>query len=266
MHKPPVIKNKKSTYENLTLIKDMYYTNMKKKYLDKYKEVKEYFSNALSREIDLNVSVSDALGISNSSEKLDSLEMAHEIKTPLITALYNLDKIKDNKTEVEEIKLSLLHIKDIIENSNILKENNDITKICKEASIISGGKNRIIIKEKLNKRFIINSERVTKIRQVFIILLSNALKYSLEKSKINVLIYDKDNKVHCEITSKGYTIEKREWGKIFIKGKRLSNALDKPGNGLGLSIAYRISMKIKADLKVIKSDNDETVFLFVLSN
>jgi len=238
---------------------------MEKKYTNKFNKIKEYLSKGLKREIDLNVSVSDALGITNSFEKLDSVEMAHEIKTPLITALYNLDKITDNSKEVAEIKLSLLHIKDIVENSNVLRENNDISKICKEASIISGGKNRIIIKDKLSKRFIINSDRVTKIRQIFIILFSNALKYSLEKSKVNVLIYDKDNKVHCEITSKGYTIEKREWGRIFIKGKRLSNAIDKPGNGLGLSIAYRISMKIKADLRVIKSDNDETVFLFVLS-
>jgi signal transduction histidine kinase len=238
---------------------------MEKKYTKKLNKLREYLSKSLSREIDLNVSVYDALGITNSFEKLDSVEMAHEIKTPLITALYNLDKITDNSKEVAEIKLSLLHIKDIVENSNVLRENNDISKICKEASIISGGKNRIIIKDKLSRRFIINSDRVTKIRQIFIILFSNALKYSLEKSKVNVLIYDKDNKVHCEITSKGYTIEKREWGRIFIKGKRLSNAIDKPGNGLGLSIAYRISMKIKADLRVIKSDNDETVFLFVLS-
>jgi signal transduction histidine kinase len=243
----------------------MNYIYMEKKYTNKFNKIKEYLSKGLKREIDLNVSVSDALGITNSFEKLDSVEMAHEIKTPLITALYNLDKITDNSKEVAEIKLSLLHIKDIVENSNVLRENNDISKICKEASIISGGKNRIIIKDKLSKRFIINSDRVTKIRQIFIILFSNALKYSLEKSKVNVLIYDKDNKVHCEITSKGYTIEKREWGRIFIKGKRLSNAIDKPGNGLGLSIAYRISMKIKADLRVIKSDNDETVFLFVLS-
>ena len=243
----------------------MNYIYMEKKYTKKLNKLREYLSKSLSREIDLNVSVYDALGITNSFEKLDSVEMAHEIKTPLITALYNLDKITDNSKEVAEIKLSLLHIKDIVENSNVLRENNDISKICKEASIISGGKNRIIIKDKLSKRFIINSDRVTKIRQIFIILFSNALKYSLEKSKVNVLIYDKDNKVHCEITSKGYTIEKREWGRIFIKGKRLSNAIDKPGNGLGLSIAYRISMKIKADLRVIKSDNDETVFLFVLS-
>jgi signal transduction histidine kinase len=243
----------------------MNYIYMEKKYTKKLNKLREYLSKSLSREIDLNVSVYDALGITNSFEKLDSVEMAHEIKTPLITALYNLDKITDNSKEVAEIKLSLLHIKDIVENSNVLRENNDISKICKEASIISGGKNRIIIKDKLSRRFIINSDRVTKIRQIFIILFSNALKYSLEKSKVNVLIYDKDNKVHCEITSKGYTIEKREWGRIFIKGKRLSNAIDKPGNGLGLSIAYRISMKIKADLRVIKSDNDETVFLFVLS-
>lgn len=243
----------------------MNYIYMEKKYTKKLNKLREYLSKSLSREIDLNVSVSDALGITNSFEKLDSVEMAHEIKTPLITALYNLEKITDNSKEVAEIKLSLLHIKDIVENSNVQRENNDISKICKEASIISGGKNRIIIKDKLSRRFIINSDRVTKIRQIFIILFSNALKYSLEKSKVNVFIYDKDNKVHCEITSKGYTIEKREWGRIFIKGKRLSNAIDKPGNGLGLSIAYRISMKIKADLRVIKSDNDETVFLFVLS-
>lgn len=249
----------------MTLIKGVNYIYMEKKYTNKFNKIKEYLSKGLKREIDLNVSVYDALGITNSFEKLDSVEMAHEIKTPLITALYNLDKITDNSKEVAEIKLSLLHIKDIVENSNVLRENNDISKICKEASIISGGRNRIIIKDKLSKRFIINSDRVTKIRQIFIILFSNALKYSLEKSKVNVLIYDKDNKVHCEITSKGYTIEKREWGRIFIKGKRLSNAIDKPGNGLGLSIAYRISMKIKADLRVIKSDNDETVFLFVLS-
>jgi signal transduction histidine kinase len=154
---------------------------MEKKYTKKLNKLREYLSKSLSREIDLNVSVYDALGITNSFEKLDSVEMAHEIKTPLITALYNLDKITDNSKEVAEIKLSLLHIKDIVENSNVLRENNDISKICKEASIISGGKNRIIIKDKLSRRFIINSDRVTKIRQIFIILFSNALKYYFKR-------------------------------------------------------------------------------------
>jgi len=114
------------------------------------------------------------------------------------------------------------------------------------------------------QRFLIKPEIATKVMQIFIILFSNSLKYSLEKSKIIVEITEIGKEVNCNIISKGYIIERKEWGKIFIKGRRLPNALDKPGSGLGLSIAYRLSKKIKADLRVKKSDNNETIFSFIL--
>jgi signal transduction histidine kinase len=235
---------------------------MKKKLRMALNKSKEFLNNFFMKEIDLNVSVSDALGINN--ERLDSVEMAHEIKTPLLTALYNLDSISGNIESVESIRVSLLHIKEVLDNSNY-NNNNDIYKICKDAITVTGGRDRIVIKDKLKQRFIVRSDNITKIRQIYIILLSNALKYSLERSKIYLSLYEKDNQIHSEIYSKGYTIERKEWGRIFIRGKRLNNALDKPGSGLGLSIAYRLSKKIKANLLVKKSDNNETIFSFILN-
>ena len=105
-------------------------------------------------------------------------------------------------------------------------------------------------------------KNVTKIRQIYIILISNALKYSYNKSKVYVNLYESENQIISEIISNGYIIEKNEWQKIFLRGRRLSNSIDKPGSGLGLSIAYRLSRKVNSKLKVLKSENDQTVFEF----
>ena len=227
-----------------------------------FKKTLERIKGHMLDEVDLSTSVSDAFGLTKEDKLLDFAEIAHEIKTPLTTALYSTDLLKGNYSLVKKIKLSLEHIQSIIDNNPSLLKNNDIGKICKEAAVISGESERVIIKDMIKKRFIVNPKNVTKIRQIYIILISNALKYSYNKSKVYVNLYEGENQIISEIISNGYTIEKQEWQKIFLRGKRLSNSIDKPGSGLGLSIAYRLSRKVNSKLKVLKSENDQTVFEF----
>ena len=207
-----------------------------------FKKTLERIKGHMLDEVDLNTSVSDAFGLTKDDKLLDFAEIAHEIKTPLTTALYSTELLKGNYNLVKKIKLSLEHIQSIVDNNPSLLKNNDIGKICKEAAV--------------------NPKNVTKIRQIYIILISNALKYSYNKSKVYVNLYESENQIISEIISNGYIIEKNEWQKIFLRGRRLSNSIDKPGSGLGLSIAYRLSRKVNSKLKVLKSENDQTVFEF----
>lgn len=222
----------------------------------------EKIKGHMLEEVDLSSTVSDAFGLTKDDKLLDFAEIAHEIKTPLATALYSIELIKGNNNLVKKIKISLEHIQSIVDNNPSLLKNNDIAKICKEAAVISGESERVIIKDMVKKRFIVNPKNVTRIKQIYIILISNALKYSYDKSKVYINLYENENEIISEIISNGYIIEKKEWQKIFLRGRRLSNSIDKPGSGLGLSIAYRLSKKVNSKLKVLKSENDQTVFEF----
>jgi signal transduction histidine kinase len=73
-------------------------------------------------------------------------------------------------------------------------------------------------------------------------ILSNALKYSLEKGKIEIILKSENNKVYCIIRDNGIGILEEDLKKVSNPFYR-SNASEYPeikGTGLGLSIVQRL--------------------------
>ncbi|MFE7062212.1 sensor histidine kinase [Sutcliffiella sp. NPDC057660] len=78
--------------------------------------------------------------------------------------------------------------------------------------------------------------------QLLIILLDNAVKYSKESTKVEIIAEKKADKFTCHIKDYGIGIPKEDLKKIFNRFYRVDKARsrEKGGQGLGLSIAKRI--------------------------
>jgi signal transduction histidine kinase len=94
------------------------------------------------------------------------------------------------------------------------------------------------------------------LRQVFINLIDNAIKYSGEGGEVSVSLEADDSKkvVFARVSDTGPGIPQEDWERIFVRGYRVEDARDrKPkevGQGLGLYIAKLIVEKHKGRISV----------------
>ncbi|MCH5251405.1 MAG: HAMP domain-containing histidine kinase [Lachnospiraceae bacterium] len=99
-----------------------------------------------------------------------------------------------------------------------------------------------------------------RIRQLFTILLQNAVKYSDEGTKITVHVVRSGGKIIASVTDFGSVIPSEEWDDIFEKFYRASNHGEKDGSGLGLVVAKNIVERHGGTIFVTSSKEDGTCF------
>ena len=100
-----------------------------------------------------------------------------------------------------------------------------------------------------------------RIRQLFTILLQNAVKYSEPGTQITVHIERRDGKIIASITDFGSIIPEEEWDNVFEKFYRASNHGQNDGSGLGLVVAKNIVERHGGNIFVKSSDKNGTCFL-----
>lgn len=97
--------------------------------------------------------------------------------------------------------------------------------------------------------------------QVVVNLLSNALKFTLPKGKIDVRLKHEGNYIIFEVEDTGMGIPKREQEKIFQKFYRIHRpGMQIQGTGLGLSIIKEILEKHNGKIDVISEENKGSLF------
>ncbi len=111
----------------------------------------------------------------------------------------------------------------------------------------------------------INADQ-TRLHQLFVILLDNALKYTGENDSIGVKTYEEDQRVVVEVSDTGIGIKEENMQHIFERFYREDRARSREtgGVGLGLSIAQWIVEKHKGSIKVMKNQNKGTTFIIKL--
>ncbi|WP_235863358.1 sensor histidine kinase [Ureibacillus sinduriensis] len=106
----------------------------------------------------------------------------------------------------------------------------------------------------------------TRLHQLFVILLDNALKYTGENDSIGVKTYVEDQRVVIEMSDTGIGIKEENIQHIFERFYREDRARSREtgGVGLGLSIAQWIVEKHRGSIKVMKHQQKGTTFIIKL--
>ncbi len=104
------------------------------------------------------------------------------------------------------------------------------------------------------------------LRQVWINLIDNAIKFANRDSKINISILQSAGYTTVTIADRGEIIAPEILGRIFDKFYQGDTSHGTKGNGLGLAVAAKIVSLHKGSISVVRSDEEETSFEVKLSN
>lgn len=191
-----------------------------------------------------------------------SFTISHDLKTPLSSVKNYTEILLEDSTSLGEDELKMLN--------RIVKGAEKMNVLIDEVLAYSRIGRKQLVKEKINMKLMIDEivseikmayknipfEIVitqlpdiygdrTMINQVFTNLLSNAVKYAgkVEKPLITLGGEDFPHEVIYTITDNGIGINMAFGNQIFEIFKRLNNAADFEGTGVGLSIVKRIIEK-----------------------
>lgn len=204
----------------------------------------------------------------SSNAKIDFLSnMSHEIKSPMNAIIGFTDDILNSEDiDIDSVKSDIVNISNA--GNNLLDIINNILDISK----IETGVEEVYLKEYSLSNMIIELSNIiktriynkklefildiqsdipdklygdsTKIYQVLLNILSNAVKYT-EVGKVKLSVTgDVDNdiiKLHFRVSDTGYGIKKEDYDKLFAKFSRLDSAKSNEieGTGLGLVITKK---------------------------
>ena len=105
-----------------------------------------------------------------------------------------------------------------------------------------------------------------KLEQVFVNLLDNASKYSVNSDKIEIKTYSKDKKNVISIKNYGSYIDEKEQKAVFEKFYRIDSYLTSKtqGSGLGLYIVKMLVDKMNGNIYINSANNANPYCEFVV--
>lgn len=163
----------------------------------------------------------------------------------LVGDLMLLSKMQNPDFSIEKEQVNLIQVfDDLIRTANIMAEDKNIKiHINKDSDMIMmlGDYGRL--------------------RQMFLVIIDNAIKFSDEGKNIYINIFNKD-KIIVSIRDEGLGITEEECSKIFDKFYKSSLRQNASGTGLGLTIANQISLKHNGEIEVNSKINKGTEFVF----
>ncbi|MEI3162256.1 MAG: HAMP domain-containing sensor histidine kinase [Lachnospirales bacterium] len=218
------------------------------------------------------------------SQKRFIADVSHEIKTPLSSISANVDVLMSkSKSTIEQEEKWLNYIKNEVER--MTKLTNDLLYLAKsDSNEINVEKNNVslsniveccavvmeaVIYEKsinleLNIEDNINIYACEEdIKQLIIILLDNAAKYTPENGQIFVVLKKIENYCELSVKNTGNGISKEDCSHIFERFYRTdkSRARTSGGFGLGLAIAKSICNRNNGNIEVKSKEGQYTEFI-----
>lgn len=210
-------------------------------------------------------------------------DASHELKTPLAVISTNVDVLLSNGEDTINAQSKWLHyIKSEVERMTKLTNDllyltqvnySDVKMIYSDINISDAVESSILTMEAvifendINLNYDIeprltihgNSEQI---KQVVMILLDNALKYTNPKGKINLVLKKDYNNIILSLTNTGKGIPEEHLGRIFDRFYRVDKSRSRKsgGYGLGLSIAKAIIDQHGGKISVSSVLNQSTTF------
>ena len=225
------------------------------------------------------------------AEELQNTEMlrsdfvnnfSHEFKTPLVS-IKGFARLLQKENLPEEKKQKYISI--ILEESSRLAdmatkvldltklENQSILTDVTEYNLSEQLRESILLLEKkwMEKELDISAEfgecqvyaNQEMLKQVWINLLDNAIKYSIPGGTVAVCISRQEKSISVSVTNHGSTIKDEEKERIFHKFYQGENASTEKGNGIGLAIVRRI-VELHNGAVQVDSKESQTTFTVTL--
>ncbi len=221
------------------------------------------------------------------AEELENTEMlrgdfvnnfSHEFKTPIVS-ISGLAKLVNKGNLTPEQKKAYLEAieEESLRLANMATNVLNLTKV--ENQTILTGTKKINLSEQIRTCVLLLENQWTKknidlsldfdeyeieaneelLKQIWINLLDNAIKFSPEGEVVSVEIEQSDKLVCVSIKNAGKTIPTESQDKIFNKFYQADESHATKGNGVGLAIVKKITELHEGRVSV-KSQNGETVF------
>lgn len=215
--------------------------------------------------------------------------VSHELKTPIFSAQGYIHTLLDGALEDPKVnRVFLERASKSIERLVALV--NDLTAL----SYLQGNANPLnksevnlqeVIEETFemcnsnekNKKITLHIKRKSspdpmvladedKIKQVFINLFENAIRYGKKNGEVRVGFYEIDDVMVIEVSDNGYGIEEEHLPRLFERFYRTDQARSRHqgGTGLGLSIVKHIIEQHGFRISVTSKINQGTTFSFML--
>lgn len=208
-------------------------------------------------------------------------DISHEIRTPLNILQNNLEAMIDgifpvNNEQLTALNDEVIRFGKLLNNLNALKKfesegimlaeekiqlNELIASVCDDFYIAAKEKNiELTYNTKPDENYIIIGDR-DKLKQVFINILSNAVKFTKEGGNIWVNLAKRKNEIIVSIRDNGIGISKEDFPFIFerlYRGDKSRNKIE--GSGIGLTIVKNILTLHSATIDVESEVNKGSQF------
>lgn len=213
--------------------------------------------------------------------------VSHELKTPITSIAGYIETALDDipsDTKNDFLRKSLNQttrlnsiIDDLLRLSRIeaLEDENTFSLLKQNLlAVIDGSIEDVGASlKKFNKKIIIECPKTLSakidaqlFREAINNLLENAIKYSFDDSIIYIKVKRKNGSINIDIINQGEPIPKESLDRIFQRFYRVDKSRSKMtgGTGLGLAIVKHIALVHNATIRVLKSNETNTVFRFSL--
>ncbi|MEG0773838.1 ATP-binding protein [Clostridium sp.] len=208
-------------------------------------------------------------------------DISHEIRTPLNVLQNNLEAMIDEVFPVTTERLTYLNEEvmrfgKLLNNLNTLRDFEEesiklnfevvsldklIIDVCKEFNSVAEAKKiKMDYYIMANENFDITGDR-DKLKQVFINLISNAIKFNKVGGTVFVKLFTEDKKIVVEIKDDGIGIKEEDLGFIFerlYRGDKSRHEIE--GSGIGLTIVKSILQLHSATIEVQSKEEEGSIF------
>ena len=216
--------------------------------------------------------------------------ISHELRTPITVIRGSIEAICDGiisdpeqlKDYNEQILSDSIHLQRLVNDLidltklqntdfsidkstiNLFEIINDAVRSMKQISTKKGVKINFSAENAIEENRYLFVGDYQRIRQMIIIVLDNAIKFSNENQKVDILLKKDNKKYDLKICDSGRGIDPENIGEIFNRYHKSNTEENKNGMGLGLAIAKEIALRHNIEIFVKSVPNIKTIFTFLI--